>query len=301
MRYFFLFALIFFSSFVSLQASKQEKIVYPLENDPIDVVFVSHPKDKITLEYAIDGIKKNGANIRRVIVVSPQKITDKAEFFDEKRFPFKKEEIGLAIGRGNRQRAELFFMGMHRTESWYYQQCLKLYAPFVIDDISPNVLIVDADTIFMNPVTFLNESNGALFCTNSAKEAKPAYFRHAARLVPGYKRMKPKVYSVCHHMLFQRPILEDLFRTVEEYHEEEFWKAFCHCVNLKKNEGASEFEIYFSFALSHTDQVALRPLKWINHPDFRKRKQLQSEEYVYASFHDYLNKKKEYEKKRKDK
>lgn len=269
----------------------KEKKVYPLTNDPIDVVIVTHPKDKETLNDCICGIRENCKEVRRVIVVSSEVLTEEAEFFCEDQFPFTIEEIAMAIVRGDKKKRVKFFYGKHRTPGWYFQQCLKLYASLVIPDISPNVLILDSDTCFMNEVKFLNESNGGLFCL-STKRPKPSYFEHARRLVPGYKRMNPQYYSVCHHMLFQRPILEDLFKAVEEHHGKPFWKAFCHCVDTKDNRGGSEFEIYYSYAHRNTDQVESRMLKWDDKSEFGKKDQLAAKGYHFCSFHTYLRNKK---------
>lgn len=262
----------FFFSFTLLAHAKKEhdtKIHYALVDDPIDVVIVSHPKDKETLDLCIEGLRKNCREIRRVIVVSPIPLTDKAEWFSEDLFPFSKDRIAMKIARGDRRKSVEFFRGKHRSPGWYFQQLLKLYSSFIIPDLSSNVLVVDADTIFMNPVVFLNDAFGGLFCYGT-KRVMPAYFEHAKKLLPGYERVYPDVYSVCHHMLFQRPILEDLFSVVEDYHKTSFWKAFCFCVDPEHNKGASEFEIYYNFALTRTNQVALRPLKWQNSPYFEK-------------------------------
>lgn len=295
MRWNMFFRVILFCSLVCFslpllaKGERGKKTQYPLVNDPIDVVFVSHPKDAKTLAYCIKGIKENCSNIRRIIVVSPEKISDDAEWFNENEFPFTKDEVGMTIVRGSKSRAKQFFReGLHRTPSWYYQQLLKLYTPFVVPGISSNVLVIDADTIFMNPVEFLNVSFGGLFCYNTEDAPKMPYFEHAKRLIPGYKRMYPQYYSVCHHILFQKPILEDLFKQVEEYHNEPFWKAFCHAVDLRENKGASEYEIYYSFALNSTDQVSLRKLKWTNSSKFEERKAFKKKGYHFVAFHDYL-------------
>lgn len=282
--------LITFFMCIFLNASAQTvKQNYPLTDEPIDVVIVTHPKDKDTLEECIEGLKKNGKNFRRFIIVSSEKLSENAEWVDEKDFPFSKEDVALKIARGSSRKAAVFFKG-HYTPGWYYQQLLKLYSVFLIPGISSNVLVVDSDTIFMNPVEFMNEQNGGLFCVGT-KRVMPAYFAHAARLVPGYKRINPEVYSVCHHMLFQRPILEDLFRVVEEYHGVPFWEAFCQCVDKKKNSGASEFEIYYNFALTHTDQVAIRELKWKNSSEIGQKDQFEKNGFHYVSFHTYMRKK----------
>jgi uncharacterized protein DUF6492 len=279
------FILLFFSFHLALQA-KPIKKQYELANDPIDVVIVTHPKDKETLDLCIEGIKENGSNVRRVILVSSEKLTDQCEWYDEKKFPFSLNEVALAIGRGSESKRDQFFKGHCRYPGWYFQQLLKLYSPYVIPGISSNVLVLDSDTIFMNPVEFLNESNGGLFCYSKLR-AKRRYLNFAERFVPGYKRVYPKVYSICHHMLFQRPILDDLFKTVEDYHKEPFWLAFCHSVDLN-SKLASEYEIYYSFALTHTDQVELRGLKWTNSGDLNKRDQFKRKGFNFVSFHTYM-------------
>lgn len=278
--------------FVYAENHQRNHIHYNLVNDPIDVVIVTHPKDIATLDLCIDGIRENCSNIGRVIVVSFRRLTDKAEWFDEHNFPFSKDDIALAIARGNVKKRDEFFKGKHRLPGWYFQQLLKLYSPFIIPNISSNVLVIDADTIFLNPVKFLNQFNGGLFCFNhNSKDAKQPYFAHAKRLVPGYKKIYPEIYSVCHHMLFQKSILEHLFDMVEQYHKTEFWVAFCLCVDLKKNKGASEYEIYYNFALTHTDQVELRKLKWTNNGHLDKREKFKKQGYHFVSFHTYLRRK----------
>lgn len=260
---------------------------YQLVNDPVDVVIVTHPKDIETLDNCIKGIRENCSQVRRVIVVSEKPLTDNAEWFNENQFPFSHEDVFLTIGRGDEKVSQAFFRKHGRPSGWYFQQLLKLYAPFVIPDISSNVLVIDADTIFMNRVEFLNSMFGGLFAYSDI-DPKERYLQHAKRLIPGYKRIYTEVYSVCHHMLFQWPILEDLFKTVEQHHQCAFWVAFCSCVDLNINKGGcSEYEIYYNYALSHTNQVQLRPLKWTNSVKLKKMNAYKRKGYHYVSFHSY--------------
>ena len=57
----------------TLQGFSIQKKHYDLKAAPIDVVIPCHPKDLDTLELCIEGIRKYGQNIRRVIVVFIQK------------------------------------------------------------------------------------------------------------------------------------------------------------------------------------------------------------------------------------
>jgi Family of unknown function (DUF6492) len=264
----------------------QPKSRHQLTDDPIDVVIVSHPKDQETLDACIEGIIENCCKVRRVIVISATRLTDKAEWFNENRFPFTKKDVAKAIARGDLHKSEKLLRNHHRGAGWFFQQLLKLYAPFVVPDISSNVLVIDADTVFMNRVAFLNELLGGLFCVSN-QVANQVYLRHAERLVPGYRRVYPEFFSVCHHMLFQKQILKSLFKSVENAHHTSFWVAFCTCVDLKEK-GASEYEIYYNYALTHADQVAVRELKWTNSAHFDELDHFKRDGYHFVSFHTYM-------------
>ncbi len=262
---------------------------YPLTNEPIDVVLVTHPKDKEALELAISGIRTYGKNIGRVIVVSNEPLSENAEWFDEKLYPFSKDDVALEIGRGDKEVADAFFARGGHPPGWYYQQLLKLYAAYVIPDISSNILVLDSDSVFINDVEFLNEQNGGLLCIHSKKATKGHYCKHAERMLPSYSPIYTDVNSVNHHMLFQKPILDDLFKEIEMSRNEPLWKVFCHEVDLSRKYGSgSEYELYFNFALNHTSQVGIRELKRRASASFDKIDFYKNEGFILLSFHSYM-------------
>ena len=268
----------------SFSATAQE---YPFYADPIDVVIPCVEKDLRTLELCIAGIRENCANLRRIIVVSRKRFTDSAEWFDEGQYPFAKKEVEFHLLRGTNLRGNALLEARARV-GWYYQQLLKLYAPFVISDISSNVLILDSDTIFLNPVAFLNDRSAGLY--NPGVYINYPYFVHAEKFLPGLLPQPPRLSGITHHMLFQKALLEDLFFHVEEYHKQPLWKVFCHCVDPThlRYSGASEYEIYFHFALSKTRQIQLRPLRWEEGNFLDQLEEFKAEGYHYVSCHDYL-------------
>jgi len=258
-RCFFVLIANFFIGISALAAA----MVYPFSDQPIDVVIPCVEKDLTTLKLCIRGIRENGANIRRIIVISKKPLTDEAEWFDESDYPFSFQEIAAALAKNNPQVTELLLQKGART-GWYYQQLLKLYAPLVIPGISTNVLILDADVIFLHPVTFLNEKNGGLY--NPGQEYHLPYFEHANRLIPGFYKCFPEYSGISHHMIFQRAVIEALFEEVERYHDAPFWQVFCQLVDPQhlSYSGASEYEIYFNYAFARTNQISIRKLKWEN-------------------------------------
>jgi hypothetical protein len=269
-----------------------EKIHYLFSDDPIDVVIPCHPKDAATLNRAIASVKKYVIGLRRVMVISSERITDNAEWIDEKIFPFTKESLAYEIFKDPAVIHYQFTKKLSRI-GWIYQQFLKLYAAFCIPDISSNILIVDADVVFLKPIDFLcrdktsPSENAGLYATGS--EHYPTYFEHAARLLPGLKKLYPEHSGIVHHMLFQKPVLTDLFNLIDQEHHVEPWIAIARAIEIVNNDidpsCLSEYEIYFNFVFARTDQVKLRPLKWANSENERDLINYRKKRYDYVAIH----------------
>jgi hypothetical protein len=260
-------------------------VLYP--DDPIDVVIPCVAKDQETVKYSIASIRAYCEGVRRIIVVSSEPIDVEAEWFDESNFPFNKLDIALEIFPSNDQAVQ-FIQTKHSRIGWIYQQLLKLYAPFVIPDISSNVLILDADTILLRPTRFMDESGAAFF--NVGKENHKPYFEHMARLLPYMQRVDPKYSGITHHMLFQKSILKDFISQVKKAHGIPMWKAILRCIDLRyvSRSSFSEYEMYFNFCLLNTDQYNIRPLKYANVNSLDLIEQYQKDDYFFVSYHKYF-------------
>ena len=230
-----------------------------LFSEAIDVVIPCHPKDFPILSECVRGIRKNGKDINRVIVITKNidRVEVKAlaksldiELFSEKMFPFNIQKVGIELGcKANR--------------GWFFQQLLKIYAFSVIPDLSSHVLLLDADTVFLNPCKFLTDDGKTLFTTSS--QHHDPYFLHAKKLVPTFQENSDRFSGICNFMLIRRDVIERLVNEVEEYHGEPFWKAFLHVVDpeWKHWVGASEYEIYFNYFLAnYPSDYSIQELKW---------------------------------------
>ena len=281
MRY--LFALFLFS--LSFLSASLEKIEYSFSSEPIDVVIPCASKDQKTLDICIDGIKKYGQNIRRVIVVSKERLTSKAEWFNEAGFPFTKETLAYEIFKGNSKKAKKFLHRKNSRIGWIFQQFLKLYAPFVIPEISSNVLILDSDVLFIKPTLFMNEKNEPLL--NVGNEYHHPYFDQMKKILPDLTKVYEQYSGVTHHMLFQKPVLEDLFSLISNQHSTVPWKAICRAINPKDFSCLSEYEIYFNFIFLRTNQAHLRPLSFTNTSHLEKTEKYKNLNYSYITSHNY--------------
>lgn len=248
----------------------------------IDVVIPAHEKDLLTLEHVIAAVRKNAANIQRIIVVSKEKYTNKAEWFDESLYPFSYQEISNILAGGR--------------VGWHYQQLLKLYACLVIPDISENILILDADTVFYRKVEFFSPEGLPLYnlCKDKDLDKSDFHqtsFRHILKILPDIAQNFPKefvnVSGVCHHMLFQKKIILDLMARVEQADGsgDEFYKIF-----LRSREGSvAEYNLYFYFLIScRPENYKIRILKYKNTAKFRPWLERLRKKYHYCSYHSYM-------------
>ncbi|MDE3045945.1 MAG: hypothetical protein KGJ02_04805 [Verrucomicrobiota bacterium] len=260
------------------------QMIYTFTPEPIDVVIPYHPKDAETLELCIRGIRENGENVRRIIVISKEPATSSAEWFDEANYPFSPEDLALEIFHGDAEAAHTFLTAPNTRIGWIYQQFLKLYAPLVIPDISSNVLILDSDVIFLKPLAFMDAKRQPYFTvgTNYTKE----YFEHAAKLLPGLRRANLNYSGIVHHMLFQRPIIDDLFHLISLQHHTEPWKAICRCIDQAEvyKSCLSEYEIYFNFVSLRTSQKTIRHIRWTEVvPDLYNINAYRRQNYIFIA------------------
>lgn len=260
----------------------------------VDVVIPCIEKDLEILNACIDGAKKYVNGVRRIIVVSPKELTKNAEWFDEANFPFTLADVGMELGG--------IGIGDHERRGWYLQQLLKFYAPFIIPGISENVLILDSDTIFLQPYEPILPDGKIQINISYLSNVYKSYVNHMKKMHPSFALTNNKINPVVHHMLFQKSKLERLFNMVENYHKKSFWIAFLHCVNLENRSlksnsynfyvGASEYVIYFNFlSLFYSDELFIHKSKILN--EMRSLDDIEEaikKGYEIASCHYYMRK-----------
>ena len=247
-------------------------------NQLFDVVTCVGPNDQDIIKLSTLYTRANVVGHRRVYLVcsDPTLQVSGCITVPESIFPFSLSTVSALHGSKSKPR-----------HGWYFQQLLKLYAGFVIPDILPQYLVVDADTLFINPTTFLN--NGKMLYATGTYYHKPC-FKHMKRLHPSLKNNK-KGSGVVHHMMFDVYYLQQLFRLVEGYHGgAPFYEVFLSQVapDQYNQSGASEYEIFFNYMLTyHPDAMEVRQLKWDNVETLSKYL-TQPTDYNFISYHYYL-------------
>lgn len=242
-----------------------------------DIVICVGPNDKEIIYKSIQYTKNNIIDYRNIYLVSFDnniKI-DGTITINESIFPFNKRKI-----------EEIFDYYSDRT-GWYLQQLIKLYSGKTIPNILDNYLVIDSDTFFLKPTEFIN--NDGKFLYNTSNEYHLPYFYHMNRM-NSILRKTSRFSGISHHCLFNKKILDELFRLVEGNQSISFWELFLKAVDRNDIQfsGASEYEIYFTFLhIFHVDKFILRELSWKNSSELNKYDKY---DFDYVSVHWYLRK-----------
>jgi FkbM family methyltransferase len=221
--------------------------------DQFDIVIPVGPNDQEIVRQQIDYTKKNILGYRKIYIISaiPGLDVENCVTIHESTFPFSIETVASIHGSNKRN-------------GWYLQQLLKLYAGLVIPDILDRWLLIDADTFFMKPTTFV-ENNQCLY--NYGTEYHKPYFAHMSLLDKDFTKMDPSKSGICHHMILEKRYVLELIEKVEQGHKDSFYNTFLRKVQEQdvSGSGASEYELYFNYMLKyHADKIQIRKLKWKN-------------------------------------
>jgi hypothetical protein len=215
-----------------------------------DCVIPYGPNDQSMINLCIENARKNLVDLRNIYIVSYDKNFQHplSTTIDEKIYPFQMEDVKK-------------YINPERT-GWYLQQLLKMYSHKAIPELSEYFLILDSDTIF-NKRTEMFYKNTPLY--NVGTEYHLPYFKHMNKLLPELRKISPHS-GICHHMIFNQNILNEIFHKVEERYQEKFWIKFLEFAKESNHtSGASEYEIYFTYLhIFHPLQFKIRFLKWQN-------------------------------------
>ena len=264
------------------------KKVKQLKNQ-LDVVIPVHEKDQAILHEAIASVQRHVKNVRRVFVVSKTNFLQpntEAHWVDESVFPFSLGDVAKSSPDGEGR------------SGWLFQQLLKFYAPLVVPDVLENVLVMDADLVWLQDVCMFGVRKGEkmspevpLYSTGIDFHAP--YFEHMHHLLPGLQRVMRLKSGVIHHMVFNRAVLGRLFAQVKAVHNAEFWSVFLNQTGFVASP-CSEYEIYFNFLLGDApQQLGFRQLEYKNAgvQDFAELQRIQDESrnahFQYINFHSY--------------
>ena len=281
-----------------------------------DIIISSCKKDQFVLQKAIESIKQYIKNYRRIIVVSNEKLTDAVgvEWFDEKKYPFSMKDMYDYMDK-------MVPDEKRRRKVSYINQLIKLYAHIVIPDLLDNILIYDSDIVFIKETTFFED--GIPLYGNRIVHLDPyqPYLNHHLKLHPSFdfenkldinkslKKMNSFCSGICHHIIYNKKIINEIVDLIENTHNEVFWKYYLSQVDTRHSNHVNHCEpanceLYYNYVnLFHSDKIKIRPITWLEHPAVSKQQnpiintynnrfqmlklQALSQGHSYIAFHSY--------------
>lgn len=249
-----------------MQAGAETSFVYARpSNGTMDCVIPAHVKDIETLNFVVASIWRHLPEVRRIIVIGRTdlegKLPNGVEFIDENCdfWPFRRSDLETCCC----------------PTGWLLQQMLKLYSPLAVPGLTKNVLVCDADVIWLSEVRFLQQVSGAAItsddclgdspsavriCTFDTESCPPIrscvdlhrYDEFLPMVLPTLQKKRPRAETaVCHHMCLQRHIVQELIRQVETANSgQQFWSVFANAAKACGGR-VSEYELYHAFAVRH--------------------------------------------------
>jgi hypothetical protein len=224
--------------------------------DLIDVVIPAHPKDFVVFRHGLRALLRHVSPIRRVIVVAPQRF----EARDPRvQWIAEPSDDVLPTPQTLAARWPAGSPAVARA-GWLYQQLLKVGANAYIDDLSDTYLVLDADVLFLRPVTF-DMSPGKRMRYSLAVEHVPEYANAYERLIG--RRPPTDSSFTAHHMIADRELVAEMTAEIEDRAGVSWSDAFVNAVDPSQHSSFSEWCTYSWWVLDrHPELAEHRQLFW---------------------------------------
>ncbi len=246
-----------------------------------DIVIPFHPKDEETLSLCVSYAQKHVIGRDQIFLLGRTPIQiEGTQFVPEDRFdPIYTKSRIRAIWHHH-------YPPYASRAGWIYQQFLKLGAGLVIEGLNTHYLCIDADTLFLRPVTFLNGEHTFLYLV--AREYHLPYLHTYERLMA--EKTVAGFSFISHHMMFDQLLLKALFNHIETLHGMSWCDAIMQSINYHHRSNFSEWDLYGNWVLKTRPEIARhRPLDWTNIsyiPDADQAEDL-GKAYHFVSAHAY--------------
>lgn len=165
---------------------------------------------------------------------------------------------------------------------WLFQQLLKLNADTIVE--MENFLILDADTSFVRPKTFIYKRKTILDLSQERHEPYHVVYEKILN-----RKTTSELSFITHYMLFNKHLLKLLKFEIESIHHKDWDKAILEKVDYNSQSGFSEYELYGNF-VSEKYPKLIKKEYWFNstlhstvNPNYIKSISLHS--YIKDTFH----------------
>lgn len=232
--------------FVKHSVSFEKQHPFTWSEQALDILIPIVEKDLEILPFTVQYARKNILHpIKNVYIVAPESIKIR-EYAETMNCIFVEEGTVLPFS----MRDIDYFPKNTDRRGWLFQQLLKLSADHICE--SENILILDADTLFMRPQSFFHKDQVIFNCSEE---------RHIPYRVMYQKLIQEEAtgfYSfVAHSMLFQKKKLQELKAYIEKLHGKAWYEAILDLINKNDLSGFSEYETYGQFVSSRYSESTI--------------------------------------------
>ncbi len=259
------------------------KVKHCNQGKEIDIVIPTISKDFETLMLLIESLKYLKHSVKNIYIISPtnEKIVDFCEKNNliytraSELLGFDKKDIKYTVDGVNRS-------------GWLFQQLLKLSADNLTE--SPDYLVIDSDTIFVNDNCFIEDDKYLFF---TSEEWHQPYFDTFYNIF-GYKA-PTKLSLTSHMMIFNHEKLKEMKSELEKRHNKAWHEVYISTISLHEQSCISDYDTYANWMMyNYPNEIKIYP--FYNKSESRKNLKaldgvvIDSFGFKSVSFHSYLNK-----------
>jgi hypothetical protein len=208
---------------------------------PLDVLIPAHPKDLVTLPYAVSGLRHNVNHPLNKIYVVTADTADARRQCSSLQCELVSESTILPITPG-----EIDYRpgGVDRAR-WLFQQLLKLSVDTLAE--TAHCLIIDADTLLIRPQVFVWRDRCVL---PVGDDLHTDYLRAYERLTG--ERAHPGLSFTAHHILVSVELLTQLKSEIATRHGCTWYNAILRSIDREAHSSVSDYDLYGHWALRHS-------------------------------------------------
>jgi hypothetical protein len=250
----------------------------------IDIVIPSISKDFGVLDKVISSLHFINHTVGTIFVVAPfsSELSDFCKqrhvvLIDETQVsPIPKKDINYIVHN-------------HDRSGWLFQQLLKLNSDTFVNN--KYFLVLDSDTVLINPHTFIHDGKSTLYQNN---EWHPPYFRAFNKLF-GYN-ISGNLSLTSHMMIFNVDYLREMKRTITQKHNMSWYQVYINTCDKSQMSGISDYDTYGNWLLINYPQMSTTKILYNTSMRYDKLDSVDTlhkkygRRYNSISFHNYLNK-----------
>ena len=210
-----------------------------------DVITPLHQKDLSTYKKYLNTNIKFLNESSNFYYISDKDYQLRSNFINENKYPFSKKCIEKYLKN---------YIPLKRC-GWYYQQLLKLYIFKIDNKFKQDILILDADIIFLKPITLYKNNIPSIHYIDLLENKKNIHepYSKTMNYLFSNLRINKNESGICHHILFRKELLNEMLNIIEIKFKKPAWRAIIDSIIYYVNKNKynisifSEYELYFKY------------------------------------------------------